>query len=114
MEPEPTARKRRGYFLPGVIALVALVVIGVVLGAGDLAHPASTSIQGPDIAQQIAEGIQAQQASGGPPSVACPASEPVRDGLTFQCTLRRDGRVQPVYVVEIDGRGEIRWSLSAP
>lgn len=109
------AKSRRGYFLPGVIALATLLVIGAFLGAGDLAHPAVTTIDGPDIAQQIGEGIQATRASTSVPQVTCPAREPVRDGLQFRCSVAGPhGNAEAVYVTEIDSRGEIRWSLTPP
>lgn len=112
--PELT-KKRRGYFVPGVIALVALVVLGVILGAGDLAHPADRTVDGPDIAQQISQGMQALNGSGDTPDVTCPAREPVREGLRFECSVTGAGyRDQTVYVVETDNRGEVRWSLTPP
>lgn len=104
-------RARRGYFLPGFIALVALLIIGLAVGAGDLEHPAATKLVGTDIAQQIALGIQSQQQSSRPPDVTCPATEPVRTGLRFEC--RVDGAAgRVIYVTEVDDRGRIRWSFT--
>ena len=106
--------KRRGYLLPGLIALAARVTIGLIFGAGDLSHPAYTSINGPDIEQQIAQAMQVEQNIGTAPEVTCPRREPVRAGLTFDCTARTPTGEQVVHVTEIDSRGEIRWSLSTP
>ncbi len=112
--PPSAGRRGKGYFVPGFIALVALLAIGLFVGAGDLQHPAPTTLVGPDIASQIALGIQAQQNSDHVPSVACPAREPVRQGFRFQCTLagRNGGASRTVYVNEVDGRGRVRWSLT--
>lgn len=107
-----SGRRGKGYFLPGFIALVALLVIGVIfVGAGDLQHPAATELSGSDIGSQIALSIQAQQNTSSPPTVTCPAREPVHQGRTFQCTLRANPD-RAVYVTEVDGRGRIRWSFS--
>ncbi len=111
-ERPPVGRRGKGYFLPGSIALVALLGIGLFVGAGDLQHRPATTISGPDIASQIALGIQAQQILSSPPWVICPPQEPIRQGLRFQCTL--GGRpAKPVYVTEVDDRGRVRWSLEA-
>lgn len=111
----PPAKKRRGYFLPGVIALIVLVVLGIVIGGGDLEHPASTTIYGSAIESQIANGIQDVRNTNSLVRVSCPAQEPVKQGLTFDCTADGAGlKHQTVYVVETDGRGDTRWSLTPP
>lgn len=109
-----TGRRGKGYFLPGFIALAALLGIGLFVGAGDLQHPVPTALVGPDIASQIALGIQAQQNLARAPAVSCPAREPVHEGLRFQCTLAAGsgGGSRTVYVTEVDGRGRVRWSLA--
>lgn len=106
---------RRGYFVPGLVALAALLGIGTALGAGDLSHRPPSSLAGPDVAEELALGIQAQAGAPSTPPVSCPRSEPVRAGATFTCTLgpwRGSGR-RTVRVVEIDSRGHLRWSLAA-
>ena len=105
-------RRGKGYFLPGTLALIALLAIGIFfVGAGDLQHPAARELAGSDISSQIALAIQAQQNSANAPAVTCPPREPVRQGARFECTLR--GRPdRTVYVTEVDGRGRITWSLS--
>lgn len=107
----PSGRRGKGYFLPGGIALIALLAIGVVfVGAGDLQHPVPTELSGADIASQIALSIQAEQNARSLPAVTCPAQEPVRAGLPFRCSLAGPS-ARPVYVTEVDGRGRIRWSF---
>lgn len=110
----PSAGRRgKGYFLPGFIALVALLAIGLFVGAGDLQHRPASTISGTDIASQIALGIQAQENLASAVQVSCPRQEPVRQGLTFQCTL--GGRPpRTVQVTEVDNRGRVRWALVAP
>ncbi len=110
----PPRRGRRGYFLPGAIALAALLLIGVAVGAGDLSHPAPHTLRGPDVASQISLGVQAQQNSRTAPTVDCPASEPVKQGVTFRCALSTGpgGATRVVTVTEVDGRGNLRWSLA--
>jgi hypothetical protein len=114
MNPPDDQPKRRGYWIPGLIALAALVIIGLILGAGDLSHPAYTSINGPDIEQQISQAMQVEQSAGTAPDITCPRREPVRVGLTFDCTARTAHGQQVVHVTEIDNRGDIRWSPSPP
>jgi hypothetical protein len=108
----PAPRRRRGYWIPAVIAMTALTAIGLALGAGDLDHGNPTVLHGPDVAQQIGLGIQVQQATHAPPEVHCPASEPVRVGYEFVCTTIQAGVNHQIQVVEIDGRGHLRWQLS--
>lgn len=109
------AQRRRGRWTPGLIALAALLGIGIFFGAGgDLTHPPPTTLSGTDVASQISLGIQAQRGLASPPAVSCPAHEPVRNGFTFLCTLQAAGtaKAESVDVVEIDGRGHLRWSIS--
>lgn len=110
--PAPAGRRGKGYFLPAIIALVALLAIGLIfVGAGDLQHPAATQLTGADISSQIALAIQTEEGASSVPSVTCPGHEPVQAGHRFQCTLQ--GRPdRPVYVTEVDQRGRIRWSFS--
>jgi hypothetical protein len=110
--PRTGGRRGRGYFLPGFIALVALLLIGLFVGAGDLSHPADTSLAGSDISSQIALGIQAEESSPILPAVTCPAREPVRKGLRFTCELAGDPGHRFVDVTEVDNRGAIRWMLA--
>lgn len=111
VDPPQSRRRGKGYFLPGFIAMVALVGIGVfVAGAGDLQHRAPSTLAGSDIAAQIALGIQTQQNTARAPSVTCPPSEPVRSGFRFYCRLAGKP-ARTVEVTEVDSRGRVRWSL---
>ena len=114
--PAPSrGRRGKGYFLPGFIALIALLIIGLFVGAGDLAHPAPKSLTGTDVAYQISLGVQAQQNSAAPPAVTCP-NEPVQQGLHFTCRLQPagGGPSRPVAVTEVDARGRVSWTLGGP
>ena len=92
-----------------MIALVALLAIGFVVGAGgDLSHPPPKTLSGSDISVQLAMSIQALKSMSSPPKVTCPAHEPLEAGLGFRCYY--DGG-KPIEVVETDNRGHLRWSL---
>ena len=106
----PSHRRGKGYFLPGTIALAALVGIGAFVGAGDLEHPAAKTLDGTLISSQIALGIQAQRNSVDAPQISCPPKEPVRQGFGFDCTMAGRPPVT-VHVTELDSRGRISWSL---
>jgi hypothetical protein len=98
--------------VPGLIALGALLAIGFVVGAGaDLSHPSPHSLNGRDVAAQIALGIQAEKGITNLPAVNCPPSEPVRQGLSFRCSVSAlpSKAATTVQVTEIDGRGHLRW-----
>jgi hypothetical protein len=116
--PPRSGRRRRGYWIPGLISLAVLTAIGVALGAGDLNHGSPKRLNGIDVAQQIALGIQAREGSHRPSDVRCPPTEPVRQGWRFVCTRVASraaepgrGAAQSVEVTEIDDRGRVRWSL---
>jgi hypothetical protein len=110
-ETGPPPRRRRGYWIPGLIAIAVLTAIGVAFGAGDLNHRSPRVLHGRDVAQQIALGIQVQEKLHQPPDVHCPASEPVRNGWRFVCTRIGAGPPRPIRVVEVDNRGRLRWSV---
>ncbi|MGH9115861.1 MAG: hypothetical protein ACRDWW_08540 [Acidimicrobiales bacterium] len=104
-------RPGRGYFIPGVVALAALLAIGAGLGAGELTHAAPTELQGSVIASDIAAAVQTQSGSRTGPVVSCP-SEPVRQGLRFYCSIAGGGeRPAALEVTEVDSSGHLRWSL---
>jgi hypothetical protein len=108
-----TRRSRRGYWIPGLIAMIVLLAIGLVLGAGDLQHRTPTTLHGSDVAQEISFAIQAQEGALAPPVVRCPGAEPVRVGWRFGCTVIEAGSGRAIQVTEIDSRGHLRWSLSS-
>jgi hypothetical protein len=89
--------------------MAVLLVIAVAVGAGDLDHAAPRVLEGPDIASQIALGIQTQEGGSSIPEVSCPKSEPVRSGWQFECSVQRAGRRVPVEVVELDQHGQLSW-----
>jgi len=106
---ENAARRRRARWVPGLIALGALLTIGLVAGAGgDLSHPPPKTLTGSDLSAQLAISIQAARSLSSPPSVSCPAHEPLRPGFSFRCHY--DGG-KTIDVVETDGRGHLRWSV---
>ena len=110
--PAPSGRRgRRGYWIPGLMAMAFLLIIAVAVGAGDLDHSAPRSLQGPDIASQIALGIQTQQGTARAPDVHCPGKEPVRSGWQFECSVTQAGGSVPVEVVELDQHGQLSWHL---
>ncbi len=110
VEPATTRRPRRGYFLPGVIALGALLGIGTAFGAGDLVHQAPRVLSGAEVASQVELGLQAELDTVSQPYVTCPASEPVKAGLTFTCLEHpRTGPARPISVTEIDAHGQLRF-----
>jgi Domain of unknown function (DUF4333) len=106
-------RSRRGYWLPAVIAMTVLLGIAAAVGAGDLDHSPPKTLAGSDVASEIAIGMQVQNGSTTPPAVHCPDHEPVRAGLTFRCTLGPGPKRGTVKVVEIDGRGHLRWQVTS-
>lgn len=105
------ARTKRGYFIPGMIALVVLAVGGGVANFSGLDHAAPNRLAGPDVETSLAQAIQAQDHLASPPSIRCPANEPVRVGLHFTCTWQRTGGKRAVSVTEIDARGQFRYKL---
>lgn len=105
-------RGRRGYWIPGLIALTVLVLIAVAVGAGDLSHPAPSSLARSDIESQLALGIQTERRTSGPPSVHCPGAEPVRKGYRFDCVVVTGETATVVTVTEIDDHGGLRWSMA--
>ncbi len=94
--------------------MAALLGIGLALGAGDLDHRTTSGLHGTDVAQQLALAIQAQNGSHTPPNVTCPATEPVRSGLQFSCTIQASGSSQVIHVEETDGRGHLSWQMGQP
>ncbi len=104
---------RRGYLLPGAIALVVLAIIAAVINAAGLQHHSPRTLAGPDVATYIAQGIQAGPGRHTLPEVRCPASEPVRTGVRFTCTEQasRAAPVRTVVVTETNGSGTFTWRL---
>jgi hypothetical protein len=109
----PRGRRRRGYWIPGLIALAVLLGIGLAFGAGDLDHGGPNTLAGPEMDQDLARAIQASEGTPSPPTVHCPRSEPARAGLQFVCTVTGAGPTRTVHVTEIDGRGGLSWRFGS-
>ncbi len=76
--------RRRGYWIPALIAMAVLLAIGLAFGAGDLDHRGPSTLAGSEITQDLAQGIQAKEGTHTPPEVRCPDTEPVRAGLAIR------------------------------
>lgn len=103
-------RSTRGYFIPGMIALVVLAVGGGIANFGGLDHAAPKRLAGPDVETFLAQAIESSNGLASPPHIKCPSSEPVRDGLAFTCTWHRTGGDRPVRVTET-GHGQFHFAL---
>lgn len=105
---------RRGYLVPGIIALVVLAAIALVVNFVGLSHRSPHTLSRSDAATLISQGLQAQRGGSGRPQVSCPADEPVRPGVRFECTLHHpNGSTQPIQVTETDGSGDLRFTVLA-
>jgi Domain of unknown function (DUF4333) len=104
-------RSKRGYFIPGLIALVVLAVGGGLANFAGIDHAGPNRLAGPDVETFLGQAIEAQDHLASAPSIRCPASEPVRVGLTFTCTWQRAAGNRPVTVAETDARGQFRFSV---
>ncbi|MHB1535626.1 MAG: DUF4333 domain-containing protein [Acidimicrobiales bacterium] len=113
--PATAPAPKRGYLVPGLIALVFLVGAAVLINYTALSHHVSRRLNGPDVATLISQGLQAQLGARVPPQVSCPAHEPLRAGLTFECVLDRHGRRSAVQVTETNRAGQLSFrTLSGP
>ena len=103
-------RPKRGYLVPGIIALVVLAALAVIINYAGLSHPSPHTLSGSDAATLISQGLQSDQGASSPPQISCPAREPIRAGVTFRCTWHRPGgTLTPVEVTETDGTGNLRF-----
>lgn len=90
--------RKRGYYLPGIIALVVLVAISVVFALVALRSYAPRVLSGSQVSQSLSEYLQT---GATPPTVRCPSTEPMRAGLVFDCKVLRPGqRPRTVQVTE--------------
>jgi hypothetical protein len=97
---------RRGYLVPGVIALVVCAALAVVIDLVGLQSHTPTTLVGSEIATDISQAIQSSRGDTSPPEVRCPASEPMRAGTAFDCTLLQAGRPPtPIRVSETGSTG---------
>ncbi len=120
MSETPTAQgrlrpARRGYLVPGLIALAVLAVIAVAIDVIGLQPSTPTTLAGPDVATLIAQGMQARSGASQPPQIRCPSAEPVRAGVQFTCQLDAVGGARTILVQETTGQGTFTWKeLPAP
>ena len=105
-------RGKRGYFLPGLIALAVLLAGGALATAGGLSHAAPTQLDGVHVGTLIAENYQNNHQLASPPPVQCPSTEPVVAGRHFVCQLLRSkGGPLTVDVTETGG-GRITYQVA--
>ena len=100
---------RRGYLVPGLIALAVLALIAVVIDVVGLEHPTPRTLAGPDVATLIAQDMQTRTGASQPPQISCPASEPVRAGLRFACHLQSGRGSRTIEVRETSAQGAFTW-----
>jgi Domain of unknown function (DUF4333) len=115
--PEETGRPRpprRGYLLPGAIALVVLGILAAVINAAGLQHHRPRTLAGPDVATLIAENLQTRANAAQPPQVRCPPSEPVAAGVAFTCVLSTSHGPQDLLVHETNDQGAFTFSPPTP
>jgi Domain of unknown function (DUF4333) len=105
-------RRGKGYFVPGLIALVVMAAAGGLANFGGLDHSSPSHLAGSDVATFLAQGIQAQEGLHTPPSIACPATEPVRAGVSFTCQWQRSVGDRTVRVTET-GRGQFHFNVDS-
>ena len=101
---------RRGYLLPGLIALVVLGVLAVLIDVVGLQHRAPRTLAGPDVATLIAQDLQTRTGAHQPPQVRCPASEPVRAGVEFTCEEQAAGGTRTIRVRETSAGGAFTFT----
>ncbi|MGI8753131.1 MAG: DUF4333 domain-containing protein [Acidimicrobiales bacterium] len=95
---------KRGYFVPGLIALAVLLAGGAFASAGGLSHASPSRLDGAHVGTLIAENYQNNHQLESPPPVQCPNNEPVASGHRFVChLLRTKGCPLSVQVTETGG-----------
>jgi hypothetical protein len=107
--PGSPARPKRGYLLPGTIALVVCAVIATVIDLAGLQSRTPSSLAGRQVETFLSQSLQANHPQQDPPQVRCPAEEPLRAGLSFDCTLLSGGRPVSIQVTETSGHGTFRY-----
>lgn len=108
--PEPPTARRRGYLVPGLIALAALVVIAVILDTTHRPDASPHRLDASETAARIAQGYQEDHHLASPPPVHCPNDEPVVAGRRFDCQLERGNGPLTVAVTETGG-GDIIYRV---
>jgi hypothetical protein len=104
--PGSRPRPKRGYLLPGTIALFVCAAIAVVIDLAGLQTHTPHVLAGQDVEQYLQENLQT---TSSPPAVHCPADEPLRTGLTFTCIVTpTGGTARAVRITEISDNGSFR------
>jgi hypothetical protein len=110
--------RRRGYLVPGAIALIVLAAIALVIDVAGLQSHTPHTLVGTEVATSISQILQenqtlkATQGEGSRPQVRCPAREPLRAGLVFDCSLLRPGRpAERIRVTEGSKGGDFHIQL---
>ncbi len=100
---------RRGYWVPGLIALGFLVAVSVLFAAVGLDSRVGRTLPGPVVAGYLSLDLES---GGSTPAVHCPAEEPRRAGVRFTCTATRSGRpTETIQVTETSATGGFRYRL---
>lgn len=103
---------KRGYFIPGLIALAVLLAGGAFATAGGLSNASPSRLDGVHVGTLIAENYQNNHQLASPPPVQCPPDEPVAAGHRFVCQLlRTKGGPLPVEVTETGG-GRVTYQVA--
>jgi hypothetical protein len=103
-------RPKRGYLLPGTIALVVCAVIAVVIDLAGIQSRTPSSLAGRQVEAYLSQSLQYLHPQAAPPQVRCPANEPLRAGLSFDCSLLAAGRPPATIVVtETSASGTFRY-----
>ncbi|MDQ6836920.1 MAG: DUF4333 domain-containing protein [Actinomycetota bacterium] len=105
-------RGKRGYFIPGLIALIVLLAGGAFVNFGGLSHDTPSQLDGTNVATRIAQNYQANHQLESPPPVRCPNNEPVAAGLRFACQLLRPGAVPLSVDVTETRNGQITYRVT--
>jgi hypothetical protein len=95
-------------------ALAVCVAIGLLINFLLLQHRAPGALEGPSVAERISQGIQFNDHLAAPPAIRCPATEPLRQGVTFRCSGYLGGRHVPITVMVASASGELTFQVAAP
>ncbi len=114
--PAPAAgalpRKKRGYLVPGVIALVVCAGLATLIDVAGLQARTPARLAATEAETFLSEAVQARDNLATPPSVRCPGTEPLRAGVSFSCVIRLAGRDHRVRVQEGSG-GRLSYEVAA-
>jgi hypothetical protein len=113
--PAETGRPRparRGYLLPGLIALFVCAAVAIVFDLTGLQSHNPKRLAGSEVETFLAQAVQAGHPQSSPPQVHCPGSEPLRAGVVFSCTMTRTGRgPATIRVTETSSAGVFHYKV---